>query len=1629
MDAAPMSDASGLGQSAELPRMHIIPQTSLPRLLSRHARRENARRRQAVDPETFEVSSVLPETSESAKSGEDKRKEVSWRIQDERPVTSGGALGRLRHLFQGPAELPEEVVATTTPRKRSVISMLAAELESSRPSTVSRISRPGTAKESAGSEASFLSEGRSKHSRLRFPRLADQNGHDKELERWEQQEDLFAAEDAKLAKRKLLSDDDDDDDARSLRSLDSRAISLSNSAAGSSVFLGHRALSRRRGGCKPRPAILPRAEVVHPVSVGTASTFHINPMDELDDLGPGNFASTTSLFGGSSSSAFSRPTSSRAPSTAGMSWAPSRSSASSERPVDRKWLARVAPISCLPLQPTHRAARQSLPKQVTSSRGSDQPQSSISSPGSAGSYLSFENWGLTDDYIEALLEAHDGSDGLGRFAARLERCDAPLGLIGVSHINLSSNLLTEHGLGALVAAKGPPETLRCLNLCSNRLGRQVESSLGAKQLVESIIVLSQLTELDLGGNSLGDIVVIELCKHLRAGCPLLEGLGLARCELGGNVGSSAGAAALGQYVASCAKLTCLDLNWNNLQGEGGYAFLEGVYDNNASYGAKGSEGGLRRLSLAWNRLGSGNQPPSASRKQQATRCAYMLGNIFRDCEALFHLDLSYNGFDAEDCGLMATGLTNNHTLFGLHLVGNEATVDELGFVAPLPSSPGVGSHSAKAPYGDGTNMQDMYINLTNMMYEIPIGLQLSHPVEISGRAQTARPGRSTSLRCNPSLRAGSRFRGSASDGASQGTGKLEMASASEDMLQAEDSWAMEQTRVKAIASSLNQDFESLQCSAKCCWICENWCQYRVVFSQGMRSKSTEMNNKVKTVYALFSVDGFSRPTQLSRLGQYWAGLKMLPPTADAIQVVFVVDGEAMLSSAHPTANLPAKKSIALNPVIFGSRTAPKRGSDAAAEGDAAIDNPDASKDAPASAEEGSTALPDGAVVPFIIEVSNVNLVYVGSSAWQSRSRGEPTALCVLENSQDRSQVEVLPRKIITERIEEKPRETWTIETSSFRNYLNDTMLKPEECFEMDWNRGKAAHLFKRQDVQQEIKFLLRSDYHKMVLAFWFESMREFQSHRYAIGLSFASWRDFVYRPGEGTDRPVDNINVKSSDVDCIFVAANTIDAQRKKALKVMPEKALARFQFLDAFLRLAAKRYLPLPNSASVAEVSMAVKSLKEQLKLGVECMELRRSLQDALFVEECCLVYRQYQDHLEVIYDGYKSVESYPGRKGSIVSFGGWLTFCSDAMPEEPTTSKLFREAFALGRELRADDMSSYRHMEISYPEFLVCLAALVRLRPGFDIELFSDQLAELFQRLVPLSEKLSSAGGAGRSVKSGANQALLAFLGRAFEESDEDRSGYVSQREFKSYLSQPKVQEQLKAFGMEGSDVEMLFKTLDSDGEGNLSLDELCDGFVKMVSILKKNDRVVSYLRKVFSEADDDGSGLLDKAEFLKIFESPSTKKKFESLGVEAADVEDLFSIIDEDESGEVTIEEVITAFIKLRDPKKAGERGLALLRKMFEKADLNFDGELTKEEYLTAFTAENQELSQKLTVRNLKVPDWENLFEHLDLDENGCLQFDELTEGLVAYWARAQLESLAESPSHASLAQRRSIRPTLG
>merc|ERR1739848_458707 len=73
-------------------------------------------------------------------------------------------------------------------------------------------------------------------------------------------------------------------------------------------------------------------------------------------------------------------------------------------------------------------------------------------------------------------------------------------------------------------------------------------------------------------------------------------------------------------------------------------------------------------------------------------------------------------------------------------------------------------------------------------------------------------------------------------------------------------------------------------------------------------------------------------------------------------------------------------------------------------------------------------------------------------------------------------------------------------------------------------------------------------------------------------------------------------------------------------------------------------------------------------------------------------------------------------------------------------------------------------------------------------------------------------------------------------------------------------------------------------------------------------------------------------DEDEFEAAFDNENVKQDLLRIGIDPDDVTSLFSEIDEDGSGQVSLDEFISGFITLRNPAKAHERLMQTLAGFF-------------------------------------------------------------------------------------------------
>jgi len=274
--------------------------------------------------------------------------------------------------------------------------------------------------------------------------------------------------------------------------------------------------------------------------------------------------------------------------------------------------------------------------------------------------------GILPKFIRAV---HDGCVGkeldlsglsLGDLQLEALLCDTGLVPVGKVHRwKLRGTRITAVGLACLTRML-PWET-ELLDLARNDVGLRGVNALSAK-MGEGL--LPRLRSLDLSGCGMGCAGVASLCNGTEQ-CPFL-----LRLELNHNTLKDG--MALGNMIASHTHITRLALNSNFLTGQGVASLFRGVLENS-------KEGGqLADIDLAWNGFGNSN----------ALGAAVAISKVLAESATLYHLDLSYNGLDAASCATIGEGLKDNHYLYGLHLVGNSATMDADGFLRPLHGSSG-----------------------------------------------------------------------------------------------------------------------------------------------------------------------------------------------------------------------------------------------------------------------------------------------------------------------------------------------------------------------------------------------------------------------------------------------------------------------------------------------------------------------------------------------------------------------------------------------------------------------------------------------------------------------------------------------------------------------------------------------------------------------------------------------------------------------------------------------------------------------------------------------------------------------------------------------------------------------------
>lgn len=315
--------------------------------------------------------------------------------------------------------------------------------------------------------------------------------------------------------------------------------------------------------------------------------------------------------------------------------------------------------------------------------------------------IDLKHYGKGDNHLQALTNCFKTADH-------------------ITEIDLQDNRLTNHSVvpmfEALKSNVKCAKNISMINLSFNKLGKESINAL-------SLFIQEpdcELSHINLEANCLGNDVIISLLNNI---CVHINHK-LKYINLGQNNLTDLCAFSLANFVEKCAFLKVLILYWNSIRNHGaslivskmkkhfelkffdiswnliGNSLLDSVPTKEEL--EKSNKESKNYINADLNEIRSTDFNPFAKKKLNPLKTAVSLfakelGELFKEKSSeLIHLDISHNNIGQADFVHLSEEVKNNHVILGIHCDGNEAAIDELGFMKAVGKSNFESSHYANS---------------------------------------------------------------------------------------------------------------------------------------------------------------------------------------------------------------------------------------------------------------------------------------------------------------------------------------------------------------------------------------------------------------------------------------------------------------------------------------------------------------------------------------------------------------------------------------------------------------------------------------------------------------------------------------------------------------------------------------------------------------------------------------------------------------------------------------------------------------------------------------------------------------------------------------------------------------------
>jgi len=768
------------------------------------------------------------------------------------------------------------------------------------------------------------------------------------------------------------------------------------------------------------------------------------------------------------------------------------------------------------------------------------------------------------------------------------RSGAFAGAVGSYHEIISSHEhLSSHDQGIHLIEKYPESNVQEMNLSNNHINART-----LRVMLEKFPSISHVKSIDLNFNSIGPQGAIALANSI-VKRPMKSSINknpnrvrLLTCiRLERNNIGDRGVKMLCQALRVCKSLQTLCLPYNNIGSSGGTSIgtllgkapklTEIDLSNNQIRGTGAAAltfGLVKSKSLLWCDLSFNSLGKSPDRQASRT-----LARSLKKNKVLTHLDLSMNRLDWTDVATLGTALKSNRTLLGLHCLGNEGTVDCRGFLIP----------KKKPLHTQLIHLPNRCVSLANQMNK---GATRQRPRKGSGCWICGQwspvefiwtVGRSEGFNLVRKqlgvLREIFHHHAVGQQLNVSGSGYLPKTKLAEVLTFL--NIHMEQSELLEVASLLDRDNsgkiefgELVSIVARCLYL-------QTSSKHGGGSPA-----EVLLVIDFGSTYVNEEPTPMifNSTSRTFSTTIMCPPTK--VNYHFVIDNKTCRCAADQPMEAPAPAST----LAEANRWKLKK-------------NPTL----------------DAFVFPANDLLALRNYVDVDVDIQYQKSRHD----CE-KPRQPRVQLKKVSKKANNQ-------SGWTLATSVFKGWKDETEKMMEKCFKADWSKCeyKLKRFIKNPDDLYAVKDILEEHYVDLMNIFKYNCCFEMGEDPFDIQINgtmeFCSTCDII-----------DTADAKTADLDTIFIATNYTAKKQKNN----PDRAIVRYQWMEYVARVAlAKFSKPAIPGDDPLEPPLALDKLMEKnicpLAKSIDSLPLRH---DFFWNNDFDRLLRDFQKDVDVLFDQF---------------------------------------------------------------------------------------------------------------------------------------------------------------------------------------------------------------------------------------------------------------------------------------------------------------------------------------------------------------------------------------------------------